>query len=177
MWAIGSRLYVNRPPDETFHELLLHVLRGTLGEEWRAARALLLDSDRHFIMRCFDEYGKWTRAKQTPESKQGEGKWAAQPSGWVLHLMSLAWDVATLIHTSNLPDPLVAHRPSGHEIAVEAESRHRAGVLSEEGEHDPSDPLRGDLRAIRRLFIHALEQAPDDMPFTGVYRHQRSAGA
>src|SRR5206468_1741426 len=38
VWAIGSRVYPDRPPNETFHEFLLQVLRETLGEEWRSAQ-------------------------------------------------------------------------------------------------------------------------------------------
>jgi hypothetical protein len=41
VWAIGSRVYPGRPPNETFHEFILHVLRGTLGEPWRAQQAAL----------------------------------------------------------------------------------------------------------------------------------------
>jgi hypothetical protein len=37
-------------------------------------------------------------------------------------------------------------------------------VLNEEGEVNEDDPLRGDPRAVRRRFMEALEQAPDDLP-------------
>jgi len=213
VWAIGTRVYADRPPNETFHEFLLHILRGALGEEWRAAQAAVPENERHFVMRCLDEYGKWARAMQTPANQQAKDKRAVEPNGWVLSLISLAWDVAALIDASNLPDALVnrlrdpvayqgaryeiavaavfarldceirfldedeelrgkkhvefvaTHRPSGQEIAVETKSRRRAGVLNEEGEPDPDDPLHGDSRAVRRRFMEALEQAPDDMPF------------
>jgi len=107
VWAIGSRVYPGRPPNETFHEFLLHVLRGTLGEDWRAAQAELPDQEQHFVMKCFDEYAKWTRASRRPDNQQSDGKWAASPNGWVQYLLSLAWDVASLVHASNLPDHLV----------------------------------------------------------------------
>jgi hypothetical protein len=42
---------------------------------------------------------------------------------------------------------VATHRPSGQSIAVEAKSRHRAGVINVEGERDNEDPLRGDARA------------------------------
>ena len=60
---------------------------------------------------------------------------------------------------------VATHRPSGQEIAVEAKNRHRTGVLNEEGEPDEDDPLRGDARAVRRLFMSAIEKAPEGMPF------------
>jgi len=31
VWALGAKVYPNRPPKETFHEFLLHVLKTTLG--------------------------------------------------------------------------------------------------------------------------------------------------
>jgi hypothetical protein len=212
VWAIGSRVYADRPPHETFHEFLLHVLRGTLGEEWRNREMAKPEDERHFVMKCFEQYDVFVEAMRTPENQQGEAQWAADANGFVVYLLSLAWDVASLIHAINLPDALVerlrdpvafqgaryeiavaaifarldceirfldeddelrghkhvefiaTHRPSGQDIAVETKSRRRAGVLHEEGEHDPDDPLRGDPRAVRRRFMEALEQAPDDMP-------------
>ncbi|MBM2824014.1 MAG: hypothetical protein HW413_2760 [Thermoleophilia bacterium] len=211
-WAIGSRVYPDRPPNETFHEFLLHVLRGALGEEWRAAQAALPEDDQHFVFRSFEKDAEWKRVMMTPENVVGEGQWAADPSGWSQYLLSLAWDVASLVHTSNLPDALVArlrdpveyqgaryeiaiaavlarldceirfldedeelrgarhvefiatHRASGQEVAVETKSRRRPGVLNEEGEPDPENLLRGDPRAVRRRFLEALAQAPDDVP-------------
>lgn len=214
VWAIGPRVYTDRPPSETFHEFLLHVLRGTLGgNEWRDAEMAKPETERHFVMKCFEEYEAFTRAMLTPENQQDEGRWAVQPNGYVLYLLSLAWDVASLIHASNLPDMLVdrlrdpvayqgaryeigvaalfarldceirfldedeelsgqkhaefvaTHRPTGQQIAVEAKSRHRAGLINQPGEADFDDPLRGDARAIRSLYKQAVEKAPKDVPF------------
>ena len=213
VWAIGSRLYPNRPPNETFHEFLIHVLRETLGEPWRAEQAALPERDRHLVLRCSEAYAKWKTDNADPEVLQREGRFGAFPNGWVQAFISLAWDVATLIHASNLPEALInrlrdarayqgaryetavaaifarlnfeiefldenedlrsekhvefvaTHRPSGQKIAVEAKSRHRAGVLNEEGEQDAADPLKGDMRAVRRLFANAVEKAPKDLPF------------
>jgi SEC-C motif len=214
VWAIGTRLYPNRPPNETFHEFLLHVLRGTLGgKEWRDAEMAKPVGDRHFVMKCFEEYETFTREMLVPENEQADGRWAAEPNGYVLYLLSLAWDVASLVHASNLPEKLVdrlrdpvayqgaryevgvgavfarldceirflddeeelrrekhvefvaTHRPSGQEIAVEAKSRHRAGVINQPGDEDPADPLRGDARRIRDLYMKAIEKAPKGLPF------------
>ena len=38
-------------------------------------------------------------------------------------------------------------RPTGQTFAVEAQSRHRAGVLNHSGMPDPDDPLLADARA------------------------------
>jgi hypothetical protein len=164
-------------------------------------------------MKCFEEYHAFARAMLTPENQQDESRWAAEPNGYVLHLLSLAWDVASLIHASNLPAALAnrlrdarpyqgaryeigvaalfarldceirfldedeelrgqkhvefvaTHRPTGQQIAVEAKSRHREGVLNQPGEPDPDDPLQGDARAIRSLYKQAVEKAPGNLPF------------
>jgi hypothetical protein len=138
---------------------------------------------------------------------------SAEPNGWVRYLLSLAWDVATLIHAGEPPAELIdrlrdrdnyqgaryelaiaaifarldcsirwldadpalrmvkhvefeaTHRPTGQTFAVEAKSRHRAGVINHPGTPDPDDPLRADSRAVRRLFLNAVEKAPDHQPF------------
>jgi hypothetical protein len=130
----------------------------------------------------------------------------------VQYFVSVGWDVATLIHASNLPDRILervrdphefqgaryeiataaifarldceirfldedeelrgqkhiefiaTHRPSGQQISVETKSRRREGVLHEEGEQREDDPLKGDPRAVRRRFMEALDQAPEELP-------------
>jgi hypothetical protein len=47
VWAIGNRLYANRPPRETFHEFILSVLRGVFGESWRVEQAALPCEKQH----------------------------------------------------------------------------------------------------------------------------------
>jgi hypothetical protein len=44
VWAIGSRVYPGRPTNETFHEFILHVLRGTLGEPGAPSKLRSLSS-------------------------------------------------------------------------------------------------------------------------------------
>jgi hypothetical protein len=106
VYALGSRVYF-RPPSETFHEFLIQVLQETIGEEWRAEQAQLSERDQHFIFRASNEYGKWKAANSTDASRAPDGHFAATPSGWVQYFISLAWDVATLIHASNLPESLL----------------------------------------------------------------------
>lgn len=107
VWAIGTRVYADRPPKETFHEFLIHVLRTTLTEEWRAAQAALPEEQRHFVLKCSAEYDRWTTENSNAAALQTDGRFAAHPNGWVQYLISLAWDVATLIHASNLSDALL----------------------------------------------------------------------
>src|SRR5262249_23723888 len=58
---------------------------------------------------------------------------------------------------------IATHRPTNASIAVEAKSRHRAGVLNEPGER-AADPLEGDFKKVRRLFLKALKKKPAE-PF------------
>lgn len=60
---------------------------------------------------------------------------------------------------------IATHRPSGQKFAVEAKSRHRTGVINEDGEPDREDPLRGDQRSVRRLFAKALEKEVGGLPY------------
>lgn len=213
VWAIGSRVYPGRRPDETFHEFILDVLRETFGEPWRAEQATLPKADRHFVFACFEELSVFLRQHSDPEELAREGQASAEANGWVRYLLSLAWDVATLIHAGEPPaellnrlrdrenyqgaryelaiaaifarldcairwldpDPALrkvkhvefeaTHRPTGQTLAVEAKSRHRAGVLNQPGTPDPDDPLRADARGVRRLFIKAVEKAPEGQPY------------
>lgn len=125
VWAIGSRVYPNRRPNETFHEFLLDVLRGTFGEDWRAAQVALPEDQRHFVLKCFEHLGKWLAANADHDALAREGHFSAEPNGWVRYLISLAWDVATLIHASDLPDGLadrlrdpVQFQGARYEVAV-----------------------------------------------------------
>lgn len=107
VWAIGSRVYPGRPARETFHEFILHVLRQTLGESWRAAQTALPETERHFILKCFKQLSLFLSEHTDPEELAREGQLSAQANGWVRYLISLAWDVATLIHAGEPPDELL----------------------------------------------------------------------
>lgn len=213
VWAIGSRVYPGRRANETFHEFIVSILRGTLGEPWRAAEAARPQGERHFVYECFEQMHAFLSERIDSEEVARVGEVALTPNGWVRYLISLAWDVATLVHAGEPPQELIGrlrdrdnyqgaryelaiaaifarldcsirwldadpalrrvkhvefeatHRPSGQTLAVEAKSRHRAGVINQPGTHDPGDPLRADDGALRRLFAKALDKAPDDQPF------------
>jgi hypothetical protein len=107
VWAIRSRVYANRPPNETFHEFLIYVLRETFGEPWRVEQAALPDDEQHFVLKVSNEYAKWKAAKLDPEALERDGVAGAYPNGWVQYFLSLAWDVASLIHASNLSDSVL----------------------------------------------------------------------
>jgi hypothetical protein len=108
VWAIGSRLYTNRPPDETFHEFILQVLRDEFGQQWYEQQLGLPEENRHFVMRCFDEWARFTQQHANPDKRTAHGMYAVAPNGWTQYLLALAWDVATLIHTTLLPEKLMS---------------------------------------------------------------------
>ena len=58
VWVLGSRLYTDRPLNETFHEFLISVLLARSGE-LRAEQAGM--EAPHFLLKCSDEYGDWKR--------------------------------------------------------------------------------------------------------------------
>jgi hypothetical protein len=178
-----------------------------------AAQTALPETERHFILKCFEQLSRFLKEHTDPEELAREGQVSAEPNGWVRYLISLAWDVARLIHAGEPPDEVfdrlrdrdnfqgaryelaigaifarldcsvrwldadsafrtvkhvefeATHRPTGQTFAVEAKSRHRAGVLKQPGTPDPHDPLRADARAVRRLFMNAIDKAPTDKPY------------
>jgi hypothetical protein len=212
VWALGSRLYLDGPPSETFHDFLLRVLRGTFGEAWAKEQSELPEDERHFVFTCNERFAAWQAENADPAVQTPEGHYRAEPNGWVQYLISLAWDIASLIHEGALPDDLLrrlrhaeqfqgaryevaiaaifarldcsirfldedeelrgrkhvefvaTHRPTGGEIAVEAKSRHRPGVVNVAGEQD-TDPLKGDGRALRKLYMNAIAKRPEGTPF------------
>lgn len=127
MWALGSRLYPDRPPSETFHEFILSILRSTLGEPWRREQESFPPAEQHFIYGCLSDFAKWKKREESKGPRAGDGLFTGNPDGWTKWLISLAWDIATLVHVDALPDSLVSRlRGSGefqgarYEIAVAA---------------------------------------------------------
>jgi hypothetical protein len=215
VWSIGNRVYPDQPANQTFHEFLLQLLRQTLGQDWADQQKALDPAERHFLYRCFSEYWAWTAEVSEKQEAAADQTWSAEPNGWAQYLRSVAWDVATLIHTSARPLPLslverlraansfqavryevavagifarldceidwldedderravkhaefiATHRPSKQHFAVEVKSRRRRGVVNEQGQLDPTNPLRGDSRGVRRLFTRALEKEVDGLPY------------
>jgi hypothetical protein len=207
VWAIGTRVYMHRPVQETFHEFLISLLRETFSEEWRQAQVALPKEDQHFLLRCSNEWARFKAARS--DIPDENGLFPAKANGWVQYFINFAWDVGTLIHAATLPQSLIErlrdhnqfqgaryevavaaifarldceiqflddnvlrkekhpefiarHRPTGLQIAVEAKSRHRQGVINVPGASDDAVVVRGD---VQKLFNKAIPKAPDDMPF------------
>lgn len=125
VWALGSRVYYERPEKETFHEFLLFILiHQVLGEEWWTHQVSLPEDQWHHIYRSFRKYQEWALKNQQEENKEG-AIWAVLPDGWSRSLISLAFDIASLIHTDHLPDDLLRrlksygeYQSARYEIAI-----------------------------------------------------------
>ncbi len=123
VWAIGSRLYLNRPPKETFTEFIVSVLGSTLGEEWMAEQESRPEDERHFVRRAYSKAMEWTRTMEVQE----DGLLAGVPNGWMQYLISLAFDVASLIQAAEVPESLMRrlrthdqYQGARYEVAVAA---------------------------------------------------------
>ena len=60
--------------------------------------------------------------------------------------------------SSKHPEFVATHRSTGQKLALEAKSKHRAGILGHRGSNKQIDPLAPD---VRRLLNKALQKAPD----------------
>lgn len=123
-WGLGSSVYYQRPPSETFHEFIIFILYQTLGEQFRDEQKRLPEEQRHFIYKCAVKYDEW-RNQQAVNSNSVTGGWAALPDGWTRALISLAFDICSLVHTEHLPDDLLnrlknkdQYQGARYEIAV-----------------------------------------------------------
>lgn len=105
-WALGNRVYYERPLSETFHEFIIFILYQTLGVQFRDKQKVLSESQQHFIYRCANKYDEW-RAINCVNENSVNGGWAALPNGWTRALLSLAFDISSLVHTEHLPDGLL----------------------------------------------------------------------
>lgn len=125
-WTMGSRLYYERPPNETFHEFIVFVFTQTLGEVWRQEQDALPNNKRHFIYKSYLKYNDWRTKNATGGNKLGN-LWATKPDGWTLAFTTLAFDVYCIMHTTNLPEVLLnrlknydQYQGARYEIAVAA---------------------------------------------------------
>jgi hypothetical protein len=110
---VGSHLY-SRPPQETFHEFMIHVLKWTLGEHWHREQLATPLEKRHVIHQWLKASSDlWRKFKDDPSHKNGEQFWI-EPTGEAQALLVLAHDVTHLVHTNALPNDLI-HRLKSHD--------------------------------------------------------------
>lgn len=126
VWALGSRIYPYQKEDETFHEFIIHVLKMELGEQWWEEQRKLPQEEWHFIFRCFIKHYEWKQKNQLPPNKYGK-LWRAKPDGYSRALLSLAFDVCSLLHAVHVPEVFlkklrtyIQYQSVRYEIAIAA---------------------------------------------------------
>jgi hypothetical protein len=97
MRALANVVY-RRPITETFHEFLVYILAIRLWNKWFSEQEV--SSKQHFIYKCYSEYNKWKI--DGVWKNPSETRIAMQPNGYVLCLTQLAYDIVSLVQTSNL---------------------------------------------------------------------------
>lgn len=105
IWALGNTLFYNRRENETFHDFIVDTLRLTLGEGWWEEQSAA--PNRHFLRQCFDAYHAFITRSAVGANQLPDGTFSAQPDERTLYLMAVAWDICSLIHARNLPEPLL----------------------------------------------------------------------
>jgi SEC-C motif-containing protein len=106
-WALGTQVSYTDNADETFHDFILRVLRRELGREWWEEQEAGPLEERHFIARCYAAMEEWRRSNAQGAVEVKPGVWWFEPDGLTLYLMSLAFDVASLLRDVNLPESLI----------------------------------------------------------------------
>lgn len=128
VWALKNKVYMTGL-NETFHTFLLNRLVEVLGQEWWSTQSKLPEGEKHFIALCLDKLNEWfDRSQKIAEPvPEKPGVWGAKPDGYGKSMLSLAFDVCSLIHTDKLPDTLLErlksrdqYQGARYEIAIAA---------------------------------------------------------
>ena len=104
VWAIGTRLYPNNPPNQTYAEFLVSVLGTELGDDWLAEQNALPQEEQHFLRRAYTQYFMWQRREAQGVEQDADGLWSTAPDGWTQYLLSVAFDDTSLIQTGGVPE-------------------------------------------------------------------------
>lgn len=117
---------VIRPEKETFHEYIVALLKGTLGQKWHDDQMQLDAKDRHAVVRWVYAWHELAKLHEPPDHKPGE-VWGAAPTGEAQELIALADDVYRLQLIRRLPHKLLnrlrsrdGFQGARYEIAVAA---------------------------------------------------------
>jgi hypothetical protein len=113
-----------RPPNETFHEFIIHILKLTLGKKWHDTQLALPFESRHVVM-------KWLRYMGELINRGGasheNNTMSVHQTGYVAALLQLAYDCFCLQQIRKLPRHLKQrlrdinnYQGARYEIAVAA---------------------------------------------------------
>ena len=95
VWALGSGVDFNRPPNETFHEFIVELVKQTFGKEWHGAQVASAPGDRHQLMTWFDGLSEVIRrGRLDSRSEVEDGVWSSVPTGDAWALVTFAYDIS-----------------------------------------------------------------------------------
>lgn len=127
VFAIGNQLFYQQPANQTLHEFIIEFMVRTLGVVWYEDERKRSDRNKHYIIKCIEEYFRWKTSNAISENEIQAGIYGVFPNGYVQYLLSLAFDLATLFHTTNLPEQLLTRlknkklfQGARYEIAIAA---------------------------------------------------------
>jgi hypothetical protein len=95
-----------RPEKETFHEYIIALLKGALGQKWHDDQMQLDPQHRHVIVRWVYAWHQLAKLHEPTGHKPGE-IWGAAPTGEAQELLALADDAYRLQLVKRLPHKLL----------------------------------------------------------------------
>lgn len=123
--AVGSKVFIVNP-NTTDHEIYIKVLHKTFGSAWYGAEFKKLLEERHAVAKWWVSFCEFQKINSTASNRTEKG-WSAIPTGDALSLLSLAYDLYCLDHTSNLSKEIIdrlrdkeAFQGVRYEVAVAA---------------------------------------------------------
>ena len=127
VFALSNKVYANYPPNTTFHAFLIQILKETIGLDWFHEQAKLPNEERHFISISLEKLGEWIKKNEKTAERVNSKVWGAKPDGYSKSILSLAFDVCSLIHKRKLPPSLLErlknhdqYQGARYEIAIAA---------------------------------------------------------
>lgn len=105
--AVGSRLYHSLPANITFHEFLITFLKDIVGHSWGLAESNKPKEEQHIIVRWIKEMVELLGISTTHVENQIRDIKSAKVSGNVQALLSLAYDIYSIYHCTDLPEDLI----------------------------------------------------------------------
>jgi hypothetical protein len=104
--AVGNRIYW-RPLTQTFHEFLLDILKETVGKKWYMGQVGLPPNQHHQIYRWLVSLARHTDSVVGNEACRDGEVWGSAPTGDVLAVATLGYDLLHLQHYRVLPQRVV----------------------------------------------------------------------
>ena len=109
--AVGGQLFA-LPPNESFHQFLIGLLRRSLSDEWIVKERAKLEGDQHVIVRWMNEIDELFR---TPD-EHGNNIFSVEMTGGAKSLLTLAYDVYSLLHCAGLVPRIMKRLKSKEEF-------------------------------------------------------------